>query len=1194
MIGTVRRTTRRTVQCHVVRYWIAALWVCVVAPTTYGRVLAAQKVVASQDGARPDAKQGQALLARPVTVHAMHVSRRRAINLLAKSGQVIVQYQLDLLDAFPDSVDVNVANVPLGIALEQVLSGTTLRVVPDAGRWLSIVASGFAADSVLVLGTISGRVVDSASGKGMGGATVKVQGTKLSAISSDSGRFTIRDVPAGNQVMRVQLFGHRPITRDVTVTQNEATIVRVAMASVPNVLSGVVTTATGVQRKMEVGSDITTLNVDSVMQVAPISSVTDLLATRVPGLTVVHSSGTPGDPARLRLRGAGSIQLNNDPIVILDGIRVYAQQSDPRNQNLAKTSANRGDRYAAPSPLDQIDPSSIETIEVLKGPSASAIYGSDAASGVIVITTKKGRAGPAHWSVDLASGVNWMPGEWPTNYYRFGYDDRRDGPLCYWYDVSCKVDSVVAFQALNDSRYSVFAHGNDQHANLTVSGGVPTLTYSVTGSTQGTMGTLKLPGSEVQRYDSLYSPIPHALVRPDRYTTWGVTGSLTALPRPTVTATLQSSLFSSTQQRSSLESAITQLAGEYLSPTTLRGPLLSQEYERVTSDQVTAQNSVALQWQARSWLPLSATGGINTMQRTDVSYVPFGVFDGGYDATGVCGSACGDTTGSYGLGRGMSRVTTVTLGTQIPTLRNKITMAVGGNFYSTSTADFQVYTDQLAPGVRAPTSFLAKCIDGTLGCNSPVNQSTTAQSTYGWYVEPRLNVASRFFAAPGFRLDGGSGGTKNSLSAFPKMDLSYVAVDRQDDRPLWGVLSLLRPRLSFGYAGTQPAPADKLRLFNVGGFTIKPPGSDQVNQITGGGSCLSLVTLDGVTPTPAVCLNALGNTRLRPERSRELEGGFDATLWQNRLSITVSQYNKTRYDAVLAIPVAQSVFSNGDSPFLIQKNIGVVRNTGTEVTVTAIPVQGRMFGWTVGGNLSRNANVVVRLNQGQAPIRLTSTGSTDGNGLETRVQAGYPLFAEFALPIRAYADANGDGVIESSEIRYGDSAVYVGHPDPSYQLNVSNDLSLFNGRLGVHVALAYENGLTQFNTGSCGTINSPFFLLPNTPGTPLATQAAVIASGCGGPSLGGVSPIGLIQTVSTLRFQSLSVNYVVPTRIANWAHVPRMSVALQGDNLGLHTNYRGKDPDVNAFSTVSAGDRTQDSGQIPAPRTVLLRVTVGN
>ena len=131
----------------------------------------------------------------------------------------------------------------------------------------------------------------------------------------------------------------------------------------------------------------------------------------MPGLTVVHSSGVPGDPSRLRLRGVSSPTLNNDPIIIVNGVRVYSNQSDPRNNNLApaQTGGAGVGGYAAPSPLDQIDPNSIETIEVFKGPSASALYGSDAANGVIVITTKRGRAGPAHWNMALGDGANWLP-----------------------------------------------------------------------------------------------------------------------------------------------------------------------------------------------------------------------------------------------------------------------------------------------------------------------------------------------------------------------------------------------------------------------------------------------------------------------------------------------------------------------------------------------------------------------------------------------------------------------------------------------------------------------------------------------------------------------------------------------------------------------------------------------------------------
>ena len=333
-------------------------------------------------------------------------------------------------------------------------------------------------------GVVAGRVTDSTSGQGLVGATVKVQGSSLSSITSDSGRFTLTGVPLGKQVLTVRLFGFKPATHVVMVADSGRTPVHITLVPVATVLSGVVTTASGLQRKIEVGNDITTLNVDSIRQVAPITSVTDLLETRVPGLTVMHTSGVPGDPSRLRLRGAGSASLNNDPILIVDGIRAYAAQSDGRNDNLANKN------FAAPSPLDQIDPSSIETIEVFKGPSASALYGSDAAAGVIVITTKHGRAGPTHWDLILGQGLNYLPGTYPLNYYRFGVGYG----VCGWTNYTCHTDSVVAFQALTNPQYTLFSQGRDQTENLTISGGVPTLTYSLRWKFRGELRLSQPPG----------------------------------------------------------------------------------------------------------------------------------------------------------------------------------------------------------------------------------------------------------------------------------------------------------------------------------------------------------------------------------------------------------------------------------------------------------------------------------------------------------------------------------------------------------------------------------------------------------------------------------------------------------------------------------------------------------------------------
>ena len=1132
---------------------------------------------------------------------------------------------------FLKRVTVHIVDANVMTALGTVLQGTGLvaRLAPDGETVMIRDKSDMSPTSRnrALSGIVAGRVTDSASGQGIGGAQVRIDGIKrLSTVTSDSGRFTLRDVPTGDHILSVRIFGYKPAERTVVVTDSARITVQIILVPVPTVLSGVVTTASGLQRKVEVGNDITLLNVDSIMQVAPITSVTDLLETRVPGLTVVHSDGVPGDPARLRLRGAGSVQLNNDPIIIVNGVRVYSNQSDPRNNNLARAlsggagsaspqsgAGGRSSGYAAPSPLDQIDPSTIETIEVVKGPSASALYGSDAASGVVVITTKQGQSGPTHWNLALGAGVNWLPGDWPAPYYRFGTDlysrFRNYGPFCSWTDPYCAVDSVVPFQALNDPRYTVFSHGNDQTASLTISGGLPVLQYNLTGSATGDVGNLKLPAIEQQRYDSLYGRIPGYLVRPDNYQTWGINGSLAAQPTPHVKVTLQGSLFNSAQQRSSLEQAISQIDGEYIDDTAFFGPygsralsitpLITNDVERATAGSLTYTNALSLHWLARSWLPLDAVAGLNTIQRTDETYIPFGINVCGPNVDG--GGICGDTTGSYGIGRGTSRDATLNAGTTVPLLRQSVTLAVGGNIYDESTGDVTAYTNQLAPGVSNPTVFpTSGCGNGA--CPSFFGQTTSSQRTYGWYVEPRFNVASRFFVAPGFRLDGGSGASTSSgnvdgLSAFPKVDFSYIAVDRQNERPLWGVLTLLRPRLAFGYAGTQPGPADKLRLFNVGGegFTLTPPGE---GSLTSGGACHPTVILDGSTEVPAVCLDALGNTQLRPERSTELEGGFDATFWRGRLSLTYTQYNKTRKDAILSVPVAPSISGDIGERFNIDKNIGEIRNTGTEITVNATLLQSRVLSWNVGANLSNDNSLVVKLNPGQAPLCFGTGSPCQG----TRIVAGYPLFGEWVQPIVSYVDVNHNGVIEPGEVHLGDSTVYVGQPVPKYQLNLTTDVALLNGRLSLHATFAYQNRLTQDNQGAVGS--GAFLLLPDAPHTPLGTQAAVQEVNCIGQALGNGSFLGgctnngtlfgVIQTVNTFRFSDLSVNYDLPRTVSTWFRAPRMTVAVQGSNLWLHTNYRGMDPDVNAFATVSAGDQTADLGQIPEPRTWWLRMTVGN
>jgi TonB-dependent SusC/RagA subfamily outer membrane receptor len=1127
----------------------------------------------------------QALLERRITVRFKGMSLEQAILAAAAEAKVQVLFRADQVKRYPRTVTLVLSHVPFEVVLDSILANTALRVKPNTATTLvlreelnRVSRSSDTTRSNVAVGVINGRVIDSTTEKGMSDVVVDVLGTKHTMTTKDNGTFRFFNIPSGKYTVSAKKLGYATRSVVVLVDSGLATV-RIVLRPTATILSGVVTTATGTQRKIEVGNDITTLNVDSIQQVAPITSVTDLLEARVPGLTVLRSSGAPGDPARLRLRGASSITGNNDPIVIVDGVRVYAAQSDPRNSNLAGSVAGNSmpqsgilgglpvgvNNYASPSPLDQIDPNSIETIEVLKGPSASALYGSDAANGVIIITTKKGQAGAVHWTTSLTQGFSDLPGSYPVQTIRWGHNSTVGGVeynaremVCDIASTNCNmIDSVTHFQILNLPRWSPFGQGHSTSGGMSVSGGTSALTYAFTGSAGSNIGYIKLPDAMREAFQEVHGyAAPSLAKRPDKYTTWAGSGQVTASVSPDLQLTFHSSLFHGLQQRSSLERLVPTFVALIDTLHSRSGAVgnwaMLNAYERATAEPTTYNNSLNASWAPWAWLPLTSTAGLNVTTERDVSILP-------RDITMLPSF---DTLGRYGVAQKNTILKTLTVNTTIPGWRGRLKTALGINMYAQNTSDIVSQQDTLGLGVTTPPNL----VGGT-------TQSVTGTATYGWFFEPRFTLSQRLFLTPGFRLDGGNAnGGRASVSGlpahltfaalFPKVNFSWVALDRQqgDQRPLWGMLTLLRPRLALGAAGVQPTPGDQLRLLE---------GVD-ISRVDG--------ALTNSSNSDALKIETLGNTKLRPERSFEVEGGIDVEAWYNRVSMRVTMSNKTQHDAIISVPVAPSVYGGGN----IKLNIGEVRNTSLEIEASIQPIETPIVSWSVRGYVSHNDNKVLRL----AP----DVGFIGGYDVtQTKIAVGYPLFGRWARPILGYADANSDGIIQAGEIRLGDTAIYLGRQDPAYTATLATDLTLFQGKLSMHANLVRTGEYTQLNNASASL--GTFLSTANDPNATLAQQAAYVAAvvvpiGNAGP----LSPIGMTQTVSSWRFQSLSVNYNVPRTIARRFHTDRMSVALQGSNIRLWTNYRGKDPNVNALPN---GNAIGDGGQFPQPRTWSLRLNLG-
>ncbi|MBX6332611.1 MAG: TonB-dependent receptor plug domain-containing protein [Gemmatimonadaceae bacterium] len=623
---------------------------------------------ASSSGARQDTVGP---LQRRVSLDLRDVSLNDALKEINRQARLALSYTPRVVPV-DRRVTLHADSITAGEALERVLRGTMVDVRVTTSGVVMLVRRT-PTDSAKVDrtsrreqdGLVYGRVVDSVTARPIADAVVSVRGTALQAVTDDNGQYVLPHVPAGTQTIVTRHLGYMVAEKEMAVADSQRVRVDFALRMTMTRLQEIVTTATGPRRRMDLPNDVAVLNVDSLVATQPVTSVTDLLATRVPGLVVQHTSGAPGDPARLRLRGVSSISRGNDPIVIVDGVRVYYDQSGDRAQNL--TGRGLGGAVAAsPSPLDQLDVHSIETIEVMKGPSAATLYGADAANGVIVITTKKGRPGPARWRVSASQGLSYMPGRYPDQYLRFAHDNGGNAIICPLNpaltacgESAAGADSLVRFQALSDPALTVLRRGRSTSLSFGVDGGTSAFNYSLTGSYGDETGILKLPGAEADRFASIHgAPPPSWMRRPQTLTRWSGTGRVTAQLGPKADATFTTTLTRETQQRSSLESQLSALMSIYVDRSTQTyyqmrcassfcltqvSTLVPDFYRRATDAATNFTNAATVSWRPRAWLTTSADAGLNVIARTDEVLLPKGMLD---------------TLGSLASARGNSVVST--------------------------------------------------------------------------------------------------------------------------------------------------------------------------------------------------------------------------------------------------------------------------------------------------------------------------------------------------------------------------------------------------------------------------------------------------------------------------------------------------------------------------------------------------------
>lgn len=284
-----------------------------------------------------------------------------------------------------------------------------------AGAHFLLAASGVAAQAAT--GSVAGRVTDARSGLGLAGTAVEIQGTRLGAITAADGRYRLAVVPAGAQVVVARRIGYASLRRTVTVAEGQQVSADFALEASAFSLDEVVVTGTaGGEQRRTLGNAVAIIDAATAMERSAAPDLAALLSSRSPGAIITPGSGRIGAGPTIQIRGRSTLSLSSEPIVYVDGVRVNnAVNQGPQGGFLGAQNAGVANR------LNDINPDDIESIEVIRGPAASTIYGTEAANGVIQVITKKGTSGAARWTVTFEQGRQRFgdpDGRFPTNFFK--------------------------------------------------------------------------------------------------------------------------------------------------------------------------------------------------------------------------------------------------------------------------------------------------------------------------------------------------------------------------------------------------------------------------------------------------------------------------------------------------------------------------------------------------------------------------------------------------------------------------------------------------------------------------------------------------------------------------------------------------------------------------------------------------------
>jgi TonB-linked SusC/RagA family outer membrane protein len=944
-------------------------------------------------------------------------------------------------------------------------------------------------------GIVTGTVIDADTKVGVPDVIVRVVATTHVVRTDANGRYKMVNVETGPQRIQVYRLGYATAQKPVVVEGAGTSVVDFAMATASITLNRVVTTEpSGATEQARVnGAAIGSVTPDSITS-APITNFSELLNSRVAGLTVIQNSGEVGTGSRIVIRGQGSALLSNQPLIVIDGIRAY--------NNINGFAFGVGGQTI--SRFDDFDFENIETVEVLRGPAAAALYGTEAAAGVIVIATKKGQVDESpHWDFHALVGRLNDNTKYPANWSRPAAAGGELGSVCpltaefagLCSGATGSGDSTPAqsFNLMNNS--PIFANGYDEGTGLAVSGGGQQMTYYT--------------GVDWERQQGAYQN------NSDRWT--HANGGFTMHPLSILDIGV-TALY--TQRRIVLPYSDNAVGG-VLSGVLLGtaqpggfflglGPAVSEQIRNNENvDRLTLGSSGTLR--ILPWLTARGTAGMDYVGLFDYFYLqPSAAFLNTFPASAQDGAVYQYTGAASISAKYPIPVTSSLTGTT----------TFGGEW-----VDFSLHSALGQGGGLIPGT------NSVAGATAGFNATETNQDVVniGGYLQQQFAWRNVLFATASGRYDGNSAfGRSNSTAFYPAGNISYVV----SDEPYWhknDIVSSLRARIAGGQSGREPT----FRLAN-GSFT----GASY--NLGGAGNQTGLIP------------NSVGNQALKPERSTEYEAGLDVGFWRDRFTTTATVYDRTERDLIQAVPVD---ISTGQTA--VNTNLGEIDNRGLELTFS-----GRIFNSTP---LSFDMSALLTVQRNKL-VTLGSLGSSvvsngDGGAIIQENIGGQPLGVFTSVPY-TYTDKHHDGIITPDDITLGSKPVTIGEPGPRDELTLSPTFTIFK-YFRLNAQFDRRDGVTVYDGGDefrCLGLGFSEGRECNDPHAPMKDQAASVAANFFG------TDYGYILNGSFWKVREVSLKIIAPdTWVHRYLGGRNASFTLSARNVATWTPYRGLDPEVSEF-----------------------------